>query len=116
MGQWCSAMTDNTNVGYTVLPWRVSGPDRDHPYLAWIMGGDGLSVLAISEDSLPDAHLIVKAVNSHVELVEALRAVLPYVSVGAFGQCYCSHHGRCAVHLQQDARALLDRIDQGRTA
>lgn len=77
-------MTDRTQDKATPRPWKCR-PRRSRHRAYWIVADDGLKELyvALVETRLgrekPDAELIVRAVNAHDELVEALRIARGYV-------------------------------------
>jgi hypothetical protein len=71
---------------YTSTPWKVerTAPDENGPAIYWIMGGDGLNVVTKttgggSEPALANAMQIVKAVNCHEELTQALKKAELYL-------------------------------------
>lgn len=74
-------------VAHSPLPWRLSIPSdsENDPALgmadgAYVMGGDGpddvIADCAYGEEGLANAALIVRCVNAHEGLVEALKAII----------------------------------------
>lgn len=69
----------------TSLPWKANfegaGIENGGCAQIWIMGGDGLNVVGRlkcggSEDAKDNASLIIKAVNCHDDLLDALKDVM----------------------------------------
>lgn len=65
------------------LPWSVGGHPRDNSGSDWreITYQSEFGTTYIGQALKEDAALIVQAVNSHAALVQALKALLPYLEV-----------------------------------
>jgi hypothetical protein len=95
----------NSETKHTALPWTYS------PYRASIKASDGSLVglfhdghgLAVNPD---DAELIVRAVNSHDELVEALKEMLASARPNQV-------ENSAMFYTWQQARAALAKVEKG---
>jgi len=119
-------MTDNTNVGYTALPKRLT---QDAYYIVGAVDGGrpGGEVIAEARMTISPSLLsirerkaiageIVARWNSHEELVKALRALYDLTDHWRERRHLPPHLIPLSEIKLMEARALLDRIDQGRTA
>lgn len=71
---------------HTPGPWSVSGPDRHPDNCVWIMGADGLSILAMDNYNPADACLIAAAPTMLDALKLALDALYDYGDSSVVGQ------------------------------
>ena len=105
------------SAGHTTLPWKIFDPRHRYP---GIDGGDGRTIVVLGKDddlndlcgirgvsheeSIANAELIVKAVNSYGPLRDALQAIVNEMQVA-------SSRGRSI-----SVEWLDDRIARGRAA
>lgn len=89
-------MTDISKA--TPRPWRVDVfQDEDYdPYRAEILAADGYTVLEREtlEETAANAELIVRAVNSHEQLVAALEQMLSFTGAHRAGWL-CRDYSKC---------------------
>lgn len=83
----------SAGAAHSPLPWRVMDPEPDRKHGLGACDGicDANGRRVIETDSgyyapcLPDAYLIVTAVNSHADVLTALKAARVYVAVRVEG-------------------------------
>lgn len=90
-------MSEEKSTKHSATPWRFEPESRDE--LAAIVDGDELSVMILDGAELEDDDLdfILLAVNSHTELVDALKAMLKV-------------NGNCGSPVQQETADQAQRV------
>lgn len=97
--------------GHTELPWHTEGPDDFGDYNI-LHDGDSLAVGAVvsnlrsPKEVAANAALIVRAVNSHHALVEALKAIEPFIAKSSASDGGAAAHS-AAVHAADKVRDAL---------
>lgn len=103
------------SAGHTTLPWKIFDPRHRYP---GIDGGDGRTIVVLGKDddlndlcgirgvsheeSIANAELIVKAVNSYSPLRDALRAALPLIEEYVQGRPEVAEQARAALALVEE--------------
>jgi hypothetical protein len=100
-------MTDNTT--HLPLPWRVDFNRYDQEYRVYTSGSvPVINSMFRGKEAKADAELIVRAVNSHVKLVEALDTLLG--GDDRDGNGHCRH---CGGELEQDQQLCRNADCEG---